>query len=149
MKKFITAFSMLSLLVSWSVLATWQLDNAQSKVSFISIKKADVAEAHHFTAVKGMIESNGEANVNISLVSAETGIPIRNERMQVMLFASELFPNAVITANVDPKFIEKLVLGDSSELMLQGYLELNGIKKSVKVATYVTKLTNNKIMVTS
>ncbi|WOH36894.1 YceI family protein [Thalassotalea fonticola] len=149
MKKFISLISFLLLFVSSSTLATWQLDNEQSLVSFVSIKKSDVAESHHFDSLKGIIKSNGEAQVSISLASVNTGISIRNERMQGMLFESELFPKAIITANIGTKLIEKLALGESSELMLQGRLELHGMKKSLQIPTYVTKVSNTKLMVTS
>lgn len=149
MKKIISLISFFCLFVSLPTLATWQLDNEQSLVSFVSIKKSDVAEAHHFDSLKGSIKTNGEAKIKISLVSVNTGIAIRNERMQAMLFESELFPQAIITANIGTKFIEKLALGESSELMLQGRLELHGMKKSLQIPTYVTKVSNSKLMVTS
>jgi polyisoprenoid-binding protein YceI len=43
-------------LLSTSVMAgDWQVNQDHSRVSFISIKKADVAEVHHFKQVAGSI----------------------------------------------------------------------------------------------
>ena len=149
MKTFISLISVLTMFISLPTFAIWQLDNKQSIVSFVSIKKADIAEAHHFDVLEGMIKTNGEAKVTIALASVDSAIEIRDTRLKEMLFKTDLFPNAVMTANISNKFIDKLTLGESSEMMLQGRLELNGNKKSVQVPTWVTKVSETKLMVVS
>ncbi|WNC68974.1 YceI family protein [Thalassotalea nanhaiensis] len=149
MKTFISLISVLTMFISLPTFAIWQLDNKQSIVSFVSIKKADIAEAHHFDVLEGMIKTNGEAKVTIALASVDSAIEIRDTRLKEMLFKTDLFPSAVMTANISNKFIDELAVGESSELMLQGRLELNGNKKSVQVPTWVTKVSETKLMVVS
>ncbi|WNC71913.1 YceI family protein [Thalassotalea psychrophila] len=149
MKTLISFISFLSLFLSLPTLATWQLDNEQSIVSFVSVKKADVAESHHFDLLEGMIQTNGTAKVKIALASVNSGIEIRNTRLKEMLFKTDVFPSAIITANISNKFIDELALSASSEIMLQGRLELNDKKKSVQIPTWVTKVSETKLMVTS
>lgn len=147
MKKLISLISFL--FVSLPTFAIWQLDNEQSIVNFVSVKKANIAEAHHFNLLKGVIKTNGSAEVTIALASVDSGIEIRDTRLKEMLFKTDVFPSAMITANVSNKFIDELTVDESVELMLQGRVELNGQKKSVQIPTWVTKVSETKLMVIS
>jgi len=64
-----------------AALADWQLDNGDSTLDFISVKKSTVGEVHHFKQLSGSITDAGQASVDIELASVETNIPIRNERL--------------------------------------------------------------------
>ena len=55
----IAAFSLSSILVAPLASANWQVNNEQSNVSFVSIKKNSVAEAHHFKNVSGTLNEQG------------------------------------------------------------------------------------------
>ncbi len=39
--------------------ANWQVNNEQSQLSFISTKKADIAEIHRFGQLQGQLEEQG------------------------------------------------------------------------------------------
>jgi polyisoprenoid-binding protein YceI len=92
--------------------ADWALNNDQSRLSFISVKKGSVAEVHHFTKLDGQVDGSGNVSVSIPLASVETAIPIRNERMQQMLFETEIFPSADLSAKVDLAAVESMSEGD-------------------------------------
>lgn len=83
-----------------SVYGDWQLDNNASRLNFISTKASHIAETHTFDALSGSISDTGEAAVIIDLASVNTGIAIRDERMQSMLFNVAEFPRAQITATL-------------------------------------------------
>ena len=93
-----------------SVQAGQPLLAEKSSLYFISIKNDNVGEVHHFNTLSGGIE-DGKVSVRIPLVGVDTMIPIRNERMQAMLFESDSFPNATLSAEVDMGAVMALETG--------------------------------------
>ena len=89
------------ILSSVSAQAAWQLVNESSQLNFISVKASHIAETHTFDLLSGSIADSGEAQLNVDLASVATGIDIRNERMQSMLFDVVSFPQAEITTELD------------------------------------------------
>ena len=85
------------ILSSLSAQAAWQLVNESSQLNFISTKASHIAEPHTFDLLSGSIADTGRVQLNIDLASVATGIDIRNERMQTMLFNVVTFPQAEIT----------------------------------------------------
>lgn len=79
------------------------LDTDMSRLSFTSIKKGTVAEAHAIQKLTGSLSDKGELKIELQLASVETNIPIRNTRMNRHVFESETNPIATITANVEGK----------------------------------------------
>ncbi len=98
-------FSLVSLVASSAALAGWQLNNDQSKVSFVSIKNNSIAEVHYFKTLSGSLSDQGMFEVNIDLASVETMIPIRNERMTKLLFETVKFPAATLTADLSKRLM--------------------------------------------
>lgn len=140
---------LVTMFASLPTFANWQLDNSDSMISFISTKKTNISEVHHFNALKGNISADGEASVTINLASVDTGIAVRDERMQSLLFQTELFASAEFSATISKKFLDGLVIGESTELMLMGRLSLHGETQSLQIPTFVTKLSDNKLLVLS
>ena len=97
--RLITAVGLI--LSSLSAQAAWQLVNESSQLNFISTKASHIAETHTFDLLSGSIADTGRAQLNIDLASVATGIDIRNERMQTMLFNVVDFPQAEITTDLD------------------------------------------------
>jgi len=143
-------FLSLSLLVllSFSAEANWQLSNEQSSVNFISIKKSTVGEVHRFTSLTGSLVK-GKANVVIDLSSIDTKIPIRDERMKVMLFEVPQFSKATIDAAIDNSKLESLQDGEYYQTNITLSLSLHGVKKQMSSAVQVVKISNNSILVSS
>lgn len=123
--------SLLALICTMStglVHGAWQLDNQLSSLNFISTKATHIAETHTFDTLAGTISDSGEASITIDLTSVNTGIAIRDERMQSMLFNVADFPKAKITATVDLQSINN---GTSTYLPIVGTLSLAGASTSV------------------
>ena len=137
------------LMTSVHVLAGWVIDPKGSYVGFASVKNDLIAENHSFTQITGTIEDSGDANIVIALASVETGIRIRNERMQAILFEVEQYPNVTVTANLDLGEFTSLELGSSkTDTILLG-VNLHGTNLSKKVLVKVTRSSVNSYEVTS
>jgi hypothetical protein len=138
----------LVLIASNSAWADWQVDNDFSKVSFASVKKQSIGEAHHFKQISGKLTEQGKLSVAIELASVDTMIPIRNERMQKLLFETKFFPQADIVASVDPAHFN-LPVGTSKIVKIQADVGLHGVNKLVDVEVMITKVTAKKLLVNS
>ncbi len=137
------------LMTSVHVLSGWVVDPKGSYVGFASVKNDLIAENHSFTQITGTIEDSGDANIVIALASVETWIPIRNERMQAILFEVEQYPNVTVTANLDLGEFTSLELGSSkTDTILLG-VNLHGTNLSKKVLVKVTRSSVNSYEVTS
>jgi len=106
--------------------AHWSLDNEASVLSFVTVKAEHVAEVHTFDVLSGTIDDNGVVEISIELASVNTMIPIRNERMQAMLFETNLFPKATITAQIDLDSLSALSAGESQRQQVELELSLHG-----------------------
>jgi polyisoprenoid-binding protein YceI len=146
MKKALVASLILA--VSGSAWADWQLDNDYSRVNFVSVKKNMIGEAHRFTQLKGTLTDQGKLSVIIPLASVETLIPIRNERMQKMLFETGMFPQATISAKVDPQHF-RLKNGESKVVTVDADVGLHGVNKIVNTEVMISRLADNKLLVSS
>ena len=142
-------FSTLALLVSSQALATWNLDNEKSSLSFVSIKAIDIAEVHRFTEMAGRISDKGKAVVTIELASVDTGVPIRDERMQEMLFETGKYPLATARAKLDMKIVDAVAPGNSTRLTTELELDLHGVRVTVDANVVIAMLDEKALMVTS
>ena len=131
--------ALLATLISVPALADHALVGAKSDIRFISVKNAAIAEVHHFKSLSGGIE-DGAVSVTIPLVDVETMIPIRNERMQKMLFETELYPKATLTAAVDMDKVMALQSGDYTTMGVNFTLDLHGSSKTYTSAVTVARL---------
>lgn len=120
-------FLMMVPAVVWS--GEWQLDGNRSDVNFVSVKKESVAEVHHFKKLSGTIQEH-HAEIVIDLGSVESGIAIRNQRMQSMLFEVSRFASAKVSVDLSGVNYEALKLGESVTLQLPLLLDLHGIKRT-------------------
>lgn len=136
------------LLSSGAAMADWQVDNAFSKVNFVSVKKDTIGETHYFKQVSGTLSDKGQLNIAIDLASVETIIPIRNERMRKFLFNTKTFPNADISADINMKQL-KMAVGESKMIKTSADLGLHGVNKLISVEVMVTKVAKDKLLVTS
>ncbi len=109
----------------------WQLDGANSAITFISTKNASVAEQHSFDRLSGHITPSGLAEVTIELDSVETLIPIRNERMREMLFDTATFPLAQLSATVDPAILASVPAGGVVHSEIAVTVKLHGRQETV------------------
>lgn len=136
-------------LTSLDLLANWNVDNEQSSVNFISVKKSNVMEAHHFNQIAGKLSNDGSFKLVIDLASVDTGITIRNERMQEHLFELPDFTKATVSASLKPATISALKINETTPVTLKATLDLHGEDKTIRLSVNVTKLSDSSLMVSS
>lgn len=129
--------------------AAWNLDSKQSNVNFISIKKDSIAEVHHFKEVAGTLSQSGEFLLDIDLSSVDTGIEIRDQRMQESLFDIMQFPLAMVKGRLDPGVLDSLKEGQVTAVDVDLSVTMHGATAVVKSQLHATKLSPTSLWVTS
>jgi hypothetical protein len=129
--------------------AQWSLVNESSELHFISIKKTSVAEIHRFRKLVGEVDAMGTIRLTIDLASVDTGVPVRDERLQTLLFEVAQFPVALFEGHADTGMLARLEPGMSTDLDVAGKLTLHGHSQEVKAALRVTALTQDRLLVTT
>lgn len=142
-------FGLVLSLLAGLVQADWMLDNATSKISFVSIKKGHTAEAHTFNTLTGGVDGNGQATVNIDLNSVNTKIQVRDERMRNILFETGKYPAAILTASLDMTALNKVEPGSSLEVAGNATLDLFGHKQEIKFKAMATRVSDGQWSVAS
>jgi len=144
-----TLLALLLTSIASTASAEWVLKNTESTLNFISVKKAKIAEVHHFKNFEGSVNDNGEVTVSVKMDSVETNIPIRNERMQKFLFEVSQFPLAKVSTQIDNKEIDKLKVGDSFSKKLAFNVSIHGQEQVINADMRITLLAGNKLLVST
>ena len=132
---------------SINAFADWQLDPEQSRLNFISVKNDNIAEVHTFDKIKG--EINGRTlNIAVAINSVNTVIPIRNERLQTLLFNAAEFPVATFSAEINDGFLA-LAVGEKTTGDVSGTLALSGKELSATFSVSVVKIAENSLLVST
>ncbi|WP_205341429.1 YceI family protein [Denitrificimonas caeni] len=148
MKK-ISLVMLMLLGLSPCVFADWELLNDESSLHYVSIKNSKAGEINSFKTLAGSVSDNGTVSLTIDLTSLETNIPIRNERMQDMLFQVGEFAEAHISGMVDLARVSKLEVGETYRDSITLKLSLHGAAKDVTSGVQITKLAHDKMLVSS
>lgn len=138
-----------TLLFVQSAYAQWQLDNQQSQLNFISVKKSTVAENHRFTQLTGTIDKEGQLEVNVTLNSVDTKIAIRDERMKKFVFNTEQYSHAWFKTKLDNKLLASVSENKQLTTKVTGTLDFNGISQEMVIDVNVLKIGQNKLLVTT
>ena len=139
----------LLLLFSSFSFSEWSLVNEESKLNFISTKASNIEEVHTFKTLSGNVNENGKAMFKVNLGSVETLIPIRNERMENLLFETQIYPTAVFRLEVDLEKILSLEEGKSLAEKYRGKLELKGKQFPLELNIITTRLNSQSFSVAS
>ncbi len=135
--------------LSQQAAADWVVDASGSYVGFASVKNDVIAENHSFTRVSGTVTDAGKAVIQIELTSVETLIPIRNERMQSMLFDIVKFPVATVTSNLQMPDYVNMSIGDSKSVTVPMMVSIHGAELTRPVLVKVTRSAANSFEVSS
>ncbi|MCX4188586.1 YceI family protein [Methylophaga sp. OBS4] len=127
----------------------WLVNNEQSQLSFVSTKKVNIAEVHHFGQLAGGLSESGQFSLDIDLASVDTGIEIRDSRMREFLFNIVEFPKARITAEVDSVVIDALEVAQSTTMTIEGELSLHGQSQPLTSEVLVTRISDSELLVVS
>ena len=126
-----------AVMVSPLAQADWQVGPG-SQVQFVSIKNNMIGEVSHFETLAGTVTDAGEVEVRVALDSVETNIGVRNERMKTMLFEVGLYPEALITAQLDAEAIAAMSDGGATNVALQIDLHGQTVTKDARLNVAVT-----------
>lgn len=129
--------------------ADWKVTNDESNVNFISIKKGDIAEVHHFKQMAGTLNEKGEFELTLSLASVDTSIEIRDQRMGSLLFEVDKYPKLTLSAKVDTKLLDGLSVGDSTITTVEGLVDLHGKQVKIPFSVSIAKLSDTNLLVAS
>ena len=129
--------------------ADWALNSERSALSFVSTKAINVAEVHSISDLSGGIAADGKADIMIGLASVDTGIEIRNDRMRDMLFETEQYGMASVSAKVDTEILGKLGPGDSRQIIVEAVLSLHGVSRPLQIEFIVARSGESRLIATS
>ena len=127
----------------------WTLNPAMSNLSFQSVKKQTVVESSGFATFQGAIDESGAAKVTVLLDSVDTKIDLRNVRMRFLFFETFKYPEAQITAQIDPATIADLATVRRKQVPMEYTIDLHGVVKSYQSMVTATLLTDDMVSVAS
>ncbi len=127
----------------------WTLTPEMSNLRFQSVKKQTVVESSTFATLQGSIEENGAAQVTVLLDSVDTKIDLRNVRMRFLFFETFLFPQATITAQIDPTALADLAQVRRKVIPISYTLDLHGVSKTQDTTVVATLLSNDMVSIAS
>lgn len=129
--------------------ANWSLSPAQSRIAFGTVKAEHVGEGHRFKVMTGSVDPSGAFTLQIPLDSVETNVDIRNQRLREILFETATFANATLTGKIDLAAFQALANGEATEALLNGELDLHGVKAPIEAHVLVSRLSDNKVLVST
>jgi polyisoprenoid-binding protein YceI len=135
-------------LSSFGSVAALTLDKSQSSINFISTKNQHISEQHRFDNYSGQLDDQGKLTITIDITSVNTLIPIRNERMQKMLFNMSEYSVATFTAQIDPALI-KLQTGELKRTTIAGEMTIAGNTAPVSFEVALIGLQNGSVSATT
>jgi polyisoprenoid-binding protein YceI len=137
-----------SVFASPVLLADLSLNKDASQVNFVSVKNEHIAEIHSFDEFSGSLSTEGKLQIDINLMSVNTLIPIRNERMQKMLFDASNFAVATFVADID-KSLASMPIGSTKNVSINGELTIKDKIVPVTFLVNITSLENGKVNATT
>ena len=120
-----------------------------STLGFQSVKNDTKVEQSGFATLTGAISDSGEAVVSVALDSVDTKVDLRNVRMRFLFFETFKFPQAVITAHLDPAMIAGLAGKRRMTISLPYTLDLHGVKADRVADVTVTLISDDLVDVAS
>ncbi len=127
----------------------WALDAGASRLRFMSVKKGNLAETHSFGKLDGMISPAGSAQVRVALDSVDTRIDLRNVRLRFLFFETFLYPEATISAQLDPDVLRDLNTVLRKRVPVNFTLSLHGVSVEKTALVVVTLIDNDRVAVSS
>jgi len=127
----------------------WVLNPAGSNLRFQSVKDQTKVESSEFASFAGSIAEDGTATIRLQMDSVDTKIDLRNVRMRFLFFETFEFPEAVITARLDPVVLADLPTVRRKTITLPYSLTLHGVMQQRVADVTVTLLTDELVVVST
>ncbi|WP_075496789.1 YceI family protein [Moritella viscosa] len=115
-----------------------------SSVSFATIKKQFVVEPATINGLTGSLDERGRFEVKVPVVNVETGISIRNDRLNSLFFNSAINPTIAISGQFELATFKQ----DIGKAMVPAAVSFYGKTKTFNFPVIITK-TKNAITVNS
>ncbi|MEP4051867.1 MAG: YceI family protein [Litorimonas sp.] len=153
--RFVTTFSLVFLMAcsgasetdTENTSSSWTLNPISSGITYVTIKNGSLGEINTFREISGTVSKSGKAEFIVNLNSVDTNNEIRDPRMREILFETDKFPSAKVSANLDMSEFEDLSIGSSKTVLLDMTLDLHGISEQFDFYVLVTRLGPNKVKV--
>lgn len=127
----------------------WRLNPSKSKLSVESVFDGSLVETHRFTKLSGKISSSGEARITIALDAFKTGNKMRDIRVSHLLFQSDKYPTATISAMLDKSLLAPLNEKGHQLFDLKLKLKLHGTQKDFETRVKLTRMKDGRLNVAS
>lgn len=130
----------------------WQIQARASSLTFNTTKAGaagvgGIVETMQFTRYSGGLEANGRMQLKIDLSSIDTGISIRDERLQTLFWNVANAPSVTFTGQLKADDQKKL-LKEPVALEVEGSMTMAGVTKPIKAQLQVTPV-NGKLWVST
>jgi len=125
------------------------LDSKESGISYVTIKNGSLGEVNTFSMLSGEVSEGGKAEFVVYLDSVDTANEIRDPRMRKILFETDNYPTATVTADLKMAEFTELPVGDSKPVLLEMTLDMHGISEQFDADMNVTRIGPNKVRVDS
>ncbi|AZE45723.1 hypothetical protein C4K04_0012 [Pseudomonas chlororaphis] len=143
-----------SFLMSPLALASWQVQNEVSNFNFTTTKAvaggtSAVTEVQVVRKIEGQVDDAGNIDLEVVLGSIATGIPLRDQRLQEILFDVANNPTARFNGKIDLAPLQALRVGEILDASLDGTLKLNGVEKKISSHIRYVRLSDDKVIVST
>lgn len=125
----------------------WSLNAEASQLAFQSVKNETKVETSGFATFSGGIDATGATEIKILLDSVDTKIDLRNVRMRFLFFETFQYPEAIISAQIEPATLSDLPTIRRKTIDLTYSLSLHGVSKVYTAPVVVTLLTDDLVSV--
>jgi polyisoprenoid-binding protein YceI len=146
LNKTVSLLSLLTAIYSTAASAQWQLNASDSVLNIVASKKVHTSEVFVIKRLSGELSDSGALSISLDLSSINTGIGIRDERMQEHLFEVEKYPSAIITTQLEASVIDQLKKGGFMQTSLTASLDLHGLKKDITMDLNVMSVANKLLV---
>jgi OOP family OmpA-OmpF porin len=127
----------------------WTLQAEGSTLGFQSVKNDTKVEMNSIATFSGAISDAGAAQMHVALDSIDTHIDLRNVRMRFLFFETFKYPEAVITAQIDPALLADLPTKRRIIANLTVTLALHGVSKDITAPVTITLISPDMVSVAS
>ncbi|TMM54118.1 OmpA family protein [Sulfitobacter sabulilitoris] len=127
----------------------WTLQPSMSNLRFQSVKKQTVVESSSFATLQGGIDESGLAQVSVLLDSVDTKVDLRNVRMRFLFFETFKFPQATISARINPAALADLATVRRKQIPVDYAIDLHGVSKTLSSTVVATLLSDDMVSVAS
>ena len=127
----------------------WTLEPGASTLQFQSIKNESKIETSGFATFTGAISPAGEVALTVLLDSVDTRIDLRNVRMRFLFFETFTFPEARVSARIDPATIADLPSVRRKTIEMPFTLDLHGVTREITAPLSLTLIGDDLVAVST